>query len=117
MKTYIVYILTNKHNNCLYIGITNNLNRRIIEHKLGVIDGFSKKYNLTKLVYFEQFEYVENAINREKQLKHWNREWKIDLIKKLNPNLLDLYKKFFGEIDDEHKNDILNHYLEKQIKY
>lgn len=66
MKTYAVYILTNKHNNSLYIGITNNLRRRIVEHKLGIIEGFSKKYNLTKLVYFEQFELVENAINRKK---------------------------------------------------
>lgn len=64
----------------LYIGVTNNLIRRVYEHKQGLVDGFTKRYNLNKLLYFEQFQWVEDAINREKQLKHWNREWKIELI-------------------------------------
>ena len=89
-KTYFVYILGNNRPT-LYIGMTNNLVRRVWEHKKGFVDGFTKKYGLKKLLYFEQFSYVEDAIKREKQLKHWNREWKLDLIKKTNPEFKDLY--------------------------
>ena len=89
-NTYFVYILGNSRPT-LYIGVTNNLVRRIWEHKKGFVDGFTKKYGLTKLLYFGQFTYVEDAIKREKQLKHWNRKWKLDLIKKTNPQFKDLY--------------------------
>lgn len=66
------------------------------EHKLKLVDGFTKKYDLTRLVYVEQFEYIVNAIRREKQLKQWNRQWKIDLIEKTNPEWNDLYESIFG---------------------
>lgn len=78
----------------LYIGVTNNLERRVYEHKNKLIEGFSKKYDLTNLLYFEAFNIIEDAIAREKQLKQWNRQWKIDLIKSNNPQFRDLYKKF-----------------------
>lgn len=92
-KSFYIYILTNKTNNVLYIGVTNNLARRIFEHKNKLIEGFSKKYNLTKLVYFEQTDNIESAIKREKQLKNWHRDWKINLIKKFNNNWDDLGNK------------------------
>ena len=93
MKNYYVYILTNKPRGTLYIGMTNNLVRRGYEHRNGLADGFTKKYNLKMLVYFEVFNRVEDAILREKRLKKWNRQWKIDLIEKVNPNWDDLYEK------------------------
>ena len=93
MKNYYVYIVTNKLRGTLYIGITDNLVRRGNEHRNGLIDGFTKKYNLKRLVYFEVFNRVEDAIHREKRLKKWNRQWKIDLIEKVNPNWDDLYEK------------------------
>ena len=90
MRQYYVYILTNKTNKVLYIGVTNNLERRIYEHKNKLIKGFSQKYNLTKLIYYEMTENIISAIKREKQLKNWHREWKINLIKQLNPEWKDL---------------------------
>ncbi len=75
----------------LYIGVTSNILRRIYEHKAKLIDGFTKKYNLTQLVYFEVTEDVQSAIQREKRLKKWNRSWKIELIEKSNPDWKDLY--------------------------
>ena len=90
MRSYYVYILTNFHNTTFYIGITNNLERRLFEHKSETIPGFTKKYKLKKLVYFEEYNRVEDAISREKQLKNWHREWKINLIKQFNPTLNDL---------------------------
>ena len=89
-KTYAVYILTNYNETTFYIGVTGNLENRIWQHKNKVVDSFSKKYNLTKLVYYELTENVETALNREKQLKRWHREWKINLIKQMNPNFDDL---------------------------
>jgi putative endonuclease len=82
--------LTNEYNNVLYIGVTNNLQRRIHEHKSGEIKGFTQKYNCTKLVYFESFNQVEAAIAREKQLKNWKREWKNALVEVENPEWRDL---------------------------
>ncbi len=91
MKNYFVYILASKKNGTLYIGVTNNLIRRVYEHKEGLIEGFTKKYNVKKLVYYEIHNDIRNAIQREKQMKKWYREWKIDLIEKENPNWDDLY--------------------------
>ncbi|MGW8185220.1 MAG: GIY-YIG nuclease family protein [Candidatus Moraniibacteriota bacterium] len=90
MKQYCVYILTNKSNKVLYIGVTRNLPRRICEHKNKIIKGFTEKYNVNKLVYFEQTENVMSALEREKQLKKWRRENKINLVEKINPNWNDL---------------------------
>jgi putative endonuclease len=90
---YHVYIITNKKNGTLYIGVTNDLSRRIYEHKNGMIEGFTKKYGLHTLVYFEQMEGVHSAIQREKRLKKWNRRWKIELIQQLNPEWKDLYEE------------------------
>ncbi len=89
-KKYFIYILGNNRPT-LYIGITNNLARRIYEHKEGLIDGFSKKYTLNKLLYFEEFNSSTEAIYREKQLKVWKRDWKLELIRKNNPKYRDLY--------------------------
>ena len=91
MYQYCVYIMTKKFNKVLYIGVTNNLSRRTYEHKNKLIKGFTEKYNLTKLVYFEQTSYVISALEREKQLKNWHRQWKISLISKFNPEWKDLY--------------------------
>jgi putative endonuclease len=89
-KQYYVYILTNKSNKVLYIGVTNDLEHRMYEHKNKIIDGFTKKYNLTKLVYYEATTDVRSAIEREKQLKNWHREWKMNLVKEFNPEWKDL---------------------------
>ena len=89
---FYVYILTNKKEGVFYIGVTSNLPKRIWEHKNKVAEGFSKKYNLDKLVYYEVFDDAENAIRREKRLKRWNREWKIQAIEEFNPDWLDLYE-------------------------
>lgn len=92
-KTYFIYILTNMRNGTLYIGVTNNLARRMYEHKMHLIKGFSDRYNLDRLVYFEETNDILSAISREKQLKKWNRAWKIELIEKANPNWNDLYQE------------------------
>src|SRR4030042_6580238 len=85
MNQYFVYIVTNKLNKVLYIGVTNNLERRMYEHKNKLVNGFTKKYNLTKLVYFEETSDVRSAIEREKQLKNRHRRWKLKLITDFNP--------------------------------
>ena len=90
MEEYYVYILSNKINTTLYIGMTNNLKRRIYEHKNKLVPGFTEKYNVNKLVYFEKVSDVKAAIQREKNLKNWNRDWKLELIKKTNPSFMDL---------------------------
>nr|WP_302831992.1 GIY-YIG nuclease family protein [uncultured Bacteroides sp.] len=87
---YWIYIMANINRTVFYIGVTNNLFRRCMEHKNGTIDGFSKKYNCHCLLYFEGFQHIETAIAREKQLKGWNRNKKETLIKRLNPTLADL---------------------------
>ena len=89
---YYLYILTNKRNGTLYIGASNNLERRMFEHKNKLVEGFTKQYGLNKLVCFETYQYVNDAIKREKNLKKWKREWKIKLIEKENPNWQDLSK-------------------------
>ena len=100
MKNSFVYILSN-NSKTLYIGVTNNLERRIYEHKNKLIDGFTKKYNLTKLVYYETFGDITLAIAREKQLKGWLRKKKIELIESMNPDWNDLSTDF--SIDDNVK--------------
>ena len=90
---YYVYMLSNKTNTTLYIGVTNDIVRRVWEHKNEVVEGFTKEYKLNKLVYYEQCQDVKSAITREKQLKKWNRRWKEDLIRQMNPNWEDLYSK------------------------
>ena len=87
---YYVYFLTNRNNRVLYIGVTNNLQRRLYEHQQGLIDGFTKKYHVHKLVYFETTTDVKAAITREKQLKGWTRAKKNDLIATINPDWIDL---------------------------
>ena len=91
MKQPVVYILASKRNGTLYIGVTSDLAQRIWQHKNDVFEGFTKKYGVHLLVYYEQHEDMENAIIREKRLKKWNREWKIRLIEENNPNWNDLY--------------------------
>jgi len=88
---YYIYILANKRNGTLYIGVTSNLVKRVYEHKNNIIDGFTKKYSIHKLVYYEITDDIESAIRREKQLKKWNRKWKINLIENSNPKWIDLY--------------------------
>ena len=83
--------MANKRNGTLYIGVTSDLVKRACEHKNNIIEGFTKKYNIHKLVYYENTNDVESAIRREKQLKKWNRKWKINLIKNSNPEWIDLY--------------------------
>ena len=90
-KYSYVYIITNKRNGPLYIGVTSNIVKRIYEHKNGFVDGFSKKYKLHMLVYYEQHFDIVVAIAREKQLKKWNRLWKLKLIEDTNPKWRDLY--------------------------
>lgn len=87
---YYVYILTNRRDSLLYIGVTNDLQRRLYEHKHGLLDGFTKQYVIDKLVYYECCSNPEDAIRREKQLKNWRREKKNALIEKMNPNWKDL---------------------------
>ncbi|MCQ2410793.1 MAG: GIY-YIG nuclease family protein [Elusimicrobiaceae bacterium] len=88
-----VYILTTKNNKMLYIGVTNNLIRRVYEHKQGLVEGFTKKFHIKKLVYYEQFSTIQDAISREKVLKEWNRAWKNHLIDLFNPSWRDLYEE------------------------
>lgn len=92
-KQPAVYILSNKHNGTLYVGVTSNLVQRVWQHKNNLVSGFTQKYNLHNLVFFEMLENMESAIQYEKQLKKWNRQWKIELIEKTNPNWNDLYSE------------------------
>jgi len=91
MKTYYVYILASKRNGTLYIGVTSDIVRRVYEHKNNLVPGFTSKYGVHRLVYYEQFNDVEAAILREKRMKKWNRKWKIELIESMNPDWKDLY--------------------------
>lgn len=90
MKKYYVYILTNKFRTVFYIGVTGNIEQRIYQHKNKVIEGFTQKYNVDELVYVEETADVESAIKREKQIKKWNMDWKIKLIKSQNPEMKNL---------------------------
>lgn len=92
-KSFYVYILASKKNGTLYIGVASDLKRRVYEHKNDLIEGFTKKYQIHRLVYFERIDDSYQAILREKRLKKWNRAWKIQLIQEKNPNWDDLYDK------------------------
>jgi len=92
-KQYYVYIMTNERNTVLYTGITDNLYKRIYEHKNKLVEGFTKRYNIDKLVYYEIFDNPYDAISREKQIKAGSRKKKIELIKNINPEFKDLYKE------------------------
>lgn len=91
-KIYYVYIVVSKMYGTLYIGVTSELIRRIWEHKQGLVDGFTKRYRVDRLVYFEETSDIESAIRREKQLKKWERLWKLRLIEKRNPDWIDLFE-------------------------
>ena len=93
-KQYFIYILTNKRNTVLYTGVTNDLKRRVYEHREKLVPGFTKKYNVYKLVFYEETESIEAAIQREKQIKGGSRQKKIDLINGMNPGWRDLYMDF-----------------------
>lgn len=91
MKGGFVYIITNKRNTVLYVGVTSQLKARIFDHKTGAGCKFSAKYKLNKLVWFDEFPRIREALNREKQIKNWKREWKFNLIREFNPKFKDLY--------------------------
>jgi putative endonuclease len=109
--TYYVYILANKVNTVLYVGVTNNLFRRVVEHKLQLHDGFTKRYNVYKLVYFESFQYVNDAISRETEIKRWKRQWKNRLIFKENKEMRDLIYDYMSEKEIE---DLKEYVLEDE---
>ena len=92
-RQYYVYILASRIGGTLYIGVTSNLVRRVYEHREKFVEGFTRKYDVTKLVYFEAHETIAVALQREKNIKHWSREWKIDLIVAGNPDWRDLYEE------------------------
>lgn len=94
MKKSYLYILSNKGRSTLYIGVTSDLYKRIVQHKNNEGSAFTKMYNLNILLYFEEFSLIHQAISREKQLKNWHREWKWNLIKLKNPELIDLFEGF-----------------------
>ncbi len=91
MGQYFIYILASKRNGTLYIGVTNNLLERVNQHKNNLVDGFTKKYDVHNLVYYEAYKNIEDAISREKCMKKWKRKWKLKLIESSNPNWEDLY--------------------------
>jgi len=94
-KTYFVYLMTNQHDTVIYTGITSDLEQRVFEHKTKQYPGFTSKYNCDKLVYFEELDDVDEAIKREKQLKKYRRDWKENLIKKINPEWKDLSESWY----------------------
>jgi putative endonuclease len=93
---YYVYIMASKKKGTLYIGVTSNLIKRVYEHKNNLVEGFTKKYGIHNLVYYEQTEDANSAIQREKRMKAWKRQWKIELIESMNPNWKDLYNDIIG---------------------
>ena len=95
-KTYYVYIMASRKNGTLYIGVTNDLARRVTEHREGVAESFTKKYEVKMLVYFEHYGDIGVAIHRETRLKKWKRRWKIGLIEETNPQWRDLYQMMIG---------------------
>lgn len=100
MKNVYIYILTNKPNGVLYIGLTTNLPKRIEDHKNKIVKGFTNKYNLTNLIYYEKQENLEQAAQRERLMKKWKREWKINRIENKNPQWNDLYEDLKHKINN-----------------
>jgi putative endonuclease len=96
MKPGWVYFLSNRPNGTLYVGVTANLSRRVWEHREGLIRGFTKRYGLTRLVYYELYDDIRIAIQRERNIKHWPRAWKVRLILDMNPDWSDLYETLNG---------------------
>lgn len=101
MRKGFVYIMSNKNRTTFYIGVTYAIKRRVLEHKTGKGSVFTKKYNLVDLVYFEKIEGLNECIQREKQLKNWHRDWKINLIKEDNPEMVDLAVDWYAEVDGQ----------------
>jgi putative endonuclease len=95
-KQFYVYILASKRNGTLYTGVTSDLIQRVWQHKHHMVEGFTKKYGVKKLVYYEVHDNAESAITREKQIKKWRRKWKLRLIEEKNPNWIDLYDEIVG---------------------
>ena len=95
-KTYCIYIMASDRNGTLYIGVTNNLLRRVTRHRNGTASDFTRRYHVRRLVYYEAFTHIGDAILREKRLKKWKRQWKIRLIEQANPKWLDLYETLVG---------------------
>jgi putative endonuclease len=93
---YFVYIMASQRHGTLYVGVTNNLIRRVHEHREKITPGFTSKYNVNRLVWFDQTDSIEAAIQHEKRLKHWQRAWKIEMIEKSNPHWEDLYLSLLG---------------------
>ncbi len=91
--------MTNKLNTTIYIGVTNDIYNRVYQHKKKLVEGFTSRYNINKLVYYEEYDYIEDAIYREKQLKNWRRQWKINLINEFNPEWKDLSDDWYDEKD------------------
>ncbi|MBU9888420.1 MAG: GIY-YIG nuclease family protein [Candidatus Omnitrophica bacterium] len=109
MKTYYLYIMASQKRGTLYIGITNDLLKRVFEHKKDLVDGFTKRYCVHKLVYYEKTSDIMSAILREKRMKEWNRQWKIDLIEKEYPYWHDLYDTLAHCMDSRLRgNDMVN---------
>jgi putative endonuclease len=95
MASGFCYIMTNRPRGVLYVGVTSNLPRRAYEHRMGLLDGFTSRYGLTRLVHYEQYALIVDAIQREKTIKRWTRAWKIELVEKENPDWTDLYDQLF----------------------
>ena len=93
---YFVYIMASQRHGTLYVGVTNNLIRRVYEHREKITPSFTSKYNVNRLVWFDQTDNIEAAIQHEKRLKHWQRAWKIEMIEKANPHWEDLYPSLLG---------------------
>ena len=93
MRGAWVYIMASRRNGTLYVGVTSNIQRRVYEHREGLIEGFTKKYGIKMLVWYEQHDTIQAAIQREKNIKHWPRRWKLELIEKHNPTWRDLYEE------------------------
>ena len=96
MRTYYVYILASQRNGTLYVGVTGDLSRRVWEHQQGVTPGFTSKYGVVRLVWYEDYSDISDAITREKRIKRWRRAWKLRLIEGTNPQWLDLYETWNG---------------------
>ncbi len=105
MKNYYVYIMATEKGGTLYVGVTSDLLKRIHQHKDDLVAGFTSKYGVHRLVYYEQTEDVESALSREKRIKKWRRRWKIELIERANPGWRDLYCELSGQMDSRFRGN------------